>query len=257
MGYEAVNTARSALSSLGIVVNGCRAGNHPLVIRFMKGIFNLRPPSTRYTETWDVQPVLSMLRSMYPLHILTLKDLSLKLVTLMALTQAARVQTLHLLCTQGMHIHKDFISVCLRGNIKQCRPNFNVRTVKFQAYSKDSSLCVCETLKHYLERTEGLRQAFSRCSDALIISYIKPHKPVTKDSISRWIKTMLYRSGVDTTRFTAGSVRSAAVSKAKAMSIPIACIMSKAGWTRESTFAKYYDKRIVKEVDSFQEAVLE
>lgn len=99
VGYEAVNTARSALSSLGIVVNGCRAGNHPLVIRFMKGNFNLRPPSTRYTETWDVQPVLSLLRSMYPLHILTLKDLSLKLVTLMALTQAARVQTLHLLCT--------------------------------------------------------------------------------------------------------------------------------------------------------------
>ena len=47
-----------------------------------------------------------------------------------------------------------------------------------------------------------------------------------------WIKTMLYRSGVDTSKFTAGSVRPAAVSKAKAMSIFIACIMSKAGWTR-------------------------
>ncbi|MPC27937.1 hypothetical protein E2C01_021127 [Portunus trituberculatus] len=29
--------ARSALFSLGIVVDGCRTGDHPLVIRFMKG----------------------------------------------------------------------------------------------------------------------------------------------------------------------------------------------------------------------------
>ncbi|MPC93555.1 hypothetical protein E2C01_088688 [Portunus trituberculatus] len=68
---------------------------------------------------------------------------------------------------------------------------------------------------------------------------------------------MLAKSGVDTLKFTAGSVRSAAVSKAKAMSIPIAYIMSRAGWTRENTFAKYYDKHIVPAVDSFQEAVLE
>ena len=66
--YESVNTARSALSSLGIVVDGCRAGNHPLVLRFMKGVFNLRPPLPRYAATWDVQPVLRQLQSMHPLH---------------------------------------------------------------------------------------------------------------------------------------------------------------------------------------------
>ena len=40
------------------------------------------------------------------------------------------------------------------------------------------------------------------------------------------------------------------------MSVPIASIMSKAGWTQESTFVKFYDKHIVPEVDPFQEAVL-
>lgn len=143
MGYESINTARSALSSLGITVDGCRAGNHPLVIRFMKGVFNLRPPLPRYTETWDVQPVPKELKPMYPLHTLSLKDLTSKLVMLMALTQAARVQTLHLLVINSIRIEQDSISVQLSGNIKQCRPQFNIRTVKFQAYLRDTSLCVC------------------------------------------------------------------------------------------------------------------
>lgn len=256
VGYETLNTARSALSSLGIVVDGCRAGNHPLVIRFMRGVFNLRPPIPRYTATWDVQPVLRELKSMYPLHTLTLRDLTLKLVMLMALTQAARVQTLHLLVTTGISIGEDFISVRLRGHIKQCRPSFNIRSIKFQAYSRDTSLCVCDTLQHYLARTAEIRRDLSREDAGLLLSYVRPHKSVTKDTIARWVKAMLKRSGVDTTTFTAGSVRSAAVSKAKAMSVPITTIMAKAGWTRASTFAKFYDKQIVPQLDSFQEAVL-
>ena len=46
------------------------------------------------------------------------------------------------------------------------------------------------------------------------------------------------------------------MSKAKAMSVPIATIMAKAGWTRASTFATFYDKQVVPELDLFQEAVL-
>ncbi|MPC32046.1 hypothetical protein E2C01_025349 [Portunus trituberculatus] len=66
---------------------------------------------------------------------------------------------------------------------------------------------------------------------------------------------MLRRSGVDMSRFTAGSVRSTAVSKAKAMAVPIACIMATAGWSQESTFAHYYDRPLT-EVGDIQEAVL-
>ena len=174
----------------------------------------------------------------------------------MALTQAARVQTLHLLVKNGIHKEQDSISVQLKGNVKQCRPTFNIRSIKFHAYSRDISLCVCVTLQHYLERTEELRVGLSQQEDGLLLSYVRPHKSVTKDAIARWIKAMLRRSGVDTTRFKVGSVRSAVTSKATAMSVPIASIMSKAGWTQESTFAKFYDKHIVSEVDPFQEAVL-
>ncbi|MPC43000.1 hypothetical protein E2C01_036635 [Portunus trituberculatus] len=93
-------------------------------------------------------------------------------------------------------------------------------------------------------------------SESLLISFIKPHKKVSKDTIAHWIRSVLHLSGIDTAKHSAGSVRSAAASKAKAMNVPIMHIMAKAGWSRETTFAKYYDKETVSGHDTFHEAVL-
>ena len=67
VGYDSVNTARGTLSSLGIVGDGCRAGNHPLVSRLLRRVFSLRPPKPKYAETWYVKLVLEKLRTMEPL----------------------------------------------------------------------------------------------------------------------------------------------------------------------------------------------
>ena len=256
VGYDSINTARGALSALGIMVDGCRAGNHPLVNRFMRGVFNLRPPTPRYAMTWDVTVVLQRIRGMEPLHYLSLKDLSLKLVMLMALTQAARIQTLHLLLLDNISFGGNTVTLWLGGNIKQCRPKFNVHNIVFKAYTQDSSLCVVRTLTEYLDRTENLRPGSGNVDGKLLISYIKPHRCVTKDTVARWIKTMLCKCGIDTKKYTAGSIRPASVSMAKAKDVPIDTIMAKAGWTQENTFAKYYHKVIQGDKDSFQEAVL-
>lgn len=257
VGYESVNTARGALSALGITLEGCRAGNHPLINRFMRGVFNLRPSCPRYAETWDVQPVLQKLRSMSPLQDLSLKSLTLKLVMLMALTQAARVQTLHLLLYSNAIVDNNSVSLLLGGNIKQCRPKFNVRMFKFHAYLPDSRMCVVNTLKEYINRTENLRKEFGKDNGKLLISVVKPHKSVSKATVARWIKTVLADCGINTKKFTAGSVRPASASKAKAMDVPVNIILSKAGWTQETTFTKHYNKEITQVSDSFQEAILD
>lgn len=250
MGYESINMARGTLSAIGIMVEGCRAGNHPLVNRFLRGVFNLRPSTPRYATTWDVKLVLQKIRLMEPLHSLTLKDLSLKMVMLMAMTQAARIQTLHLLLV-NMAFGEESVSVLLGGNIKQCRPKFNVRTIVFKAYPQDYRLCVVKAMKEYIERTERLRTESGNADGRLLISYIKPHRGVSKDMVARWLKTMLCKCGIDTKRYTAGSIRPVSVSKAKALDVPIATIMAKAGWTQEATFAKYYNKDIQGEIDPF------
>ena len=58
LGYSAINTVRSALSSVLSLKDGVKFGEHPPVVRCMKGIFELKPALPKYTEIWDVNIVL-------------------------------------------------------------------------------------------------------------------------------------------------------------------------------------------------------
>ena len=62
--YRTLNTIRSAISMTHSEVDGVRIGQHEIVSRFMKGIFNSRPPMPRYTSTWNVDIILRYLSSL-------------------------------------------------------------------------------------------------------------------------------------------------------------------------------------------------
>lgn len=66
LGYSAINTARSALSSVLILPNNITFGTHPLVAWFLKRVFELKPSLPRYSSIWDVSVVLQHLRSLGP-----------------------------------------------------------------------------------------------------------------------------------------------------------------------------------------------
>ena len=68
----------------------------------MKGVHNLRPNKPKYCSTWDVSMFFSYLQNLSPVKFISLKDLTLKLVTLMALVHATRVQSLHGLTSDNM-----------------------------------------------------------------------------------------------------------------------------------------------------------
>ena len=61
LSYTAVNTARSALSAIILPTDNVNIGSHPIVSRFMKGIFKSNPPVPRYHTTWDVNTGLPFL----------------------------------------------------------------------------------------------------------------------------------------------------------------------------------------------------
>ena len=97
LSYTTINTARSAISAITLSEDKDTVGCHPLVSRFMKGIYKGSPPTPRYQSTWDVQPVLTYLASINSVDKLDLKMLTLKLVMLIALVSAQRGQSLHIL----------------------------------------------------------------------------------------------------------------------------------------------------------------
>ena len=78
LSYSTINTARSATASslLDVKFMGTdyTMSDHPLLVRYMKGVFNSRKPTPKYSETWDVNQVLTYIKKLYPLDQLTLKD---------------------------------------------------------------------------------------------------------------------------------------------------------------------------------------
>ena len=81
VGYSSAGTARSALLSVLIMDNEISFGKYPLVQRFMKGIFNLRPTLPRQFAVWEPDIVLDYLSNLE--CDLPLKNLSEKLVILL------------------------------------------------------------------------------------------------------------------------------------------------------------------------------
>lgn len=103
LGYSCLNMARSALSSFIVLEGNITVGNHPLVQRFLKGVFQTRPAFPHYTFTWDTSVVLNYLKTLHPPKDMTLKCLTYKLVMLCALVTGQRCQTLHLMNLGQMH----------------------------------------------------------------------------------------------------------------------------------------------------------
>ena len=64
LSYTNIKTARRALSAIILPTDNVNVGSHPIVSRFMKGIFKNNPPASRYRTTWGVSPVVSYLLSL-------------------------------------------------------------------------------------------------------------------------------------------------------------------------------------------------
>ena len=83
--YSTINTARSALSLILNIEGPHPFGSHPLVSRFLKGIYETRKPQPKYKTILDVAIELKHLKTREPLEELSLKDLTLKLLLLLLL----------------------------------------------------------------------------------------------------------------------------------------------------------------------------
>ena len=249
--YSAINSARSALSSYVTLEDGSVVGQNPLVCRLLKGVFQSRPPKPKYTEVWDVQVVLKYLATLHPVESLTLKQLTLKLVMLLLLVSGQRGQTIHLLDINHMFVGKDKYTFVIPYHLKQSKPGVPNPQVVLESFEKPS-ICIVSTLKEYLVRTKALRDS---SQSQLLISYVKPYKPVSRDTVTRWVRTTMSLAGIDVTKYSAHSTRAASVSAASRASVNLDDILQTAGWSSECCFARFYNKPVAKS-SSYARSVL-
>lgn len=237
--YSSLNTIRSALSLL----ISPEVGTDLRIKRYFKGIYKLRPSKPKYKVTWNPSIVLTYLSSLGSNRNLSLEHLTLKLAMLLALVTAHRVQTLQLILTQNITITEEGVSIKIPQRIKTSGPNKYQPHLSFPFFHNNPNICTAKTLQDYLEITRELRPL---ANDNLFITFKKPHKPATSQTISQWIKKVLSASGLDTSIFSAHSTRHAATSKAAQRGISLEVIRNTAGWSASSqVFAEFYNRPLI------------
>jgi len=240
--YRTINTLRSAISMTHDDVDGVRVGQHPLVSRFLKGVYNSRPPAPRYSTTWDVDVVLAYLSSLPDNENLSFQMLTHKVAMLMALSNADRCSDLAALDLNFRSYRTDGVLFTIPGLTKTRRSGPPLQAF-YPSFSDNSKLCPVLALKVYEEKSKDIRGSMES-RNPLFISVRRPFKPVKAVTIGHWLKDVMKTAGIDTTAFTAHSTRSAATSKAKLAGIPMSEIMKAANWSSSSTFCCFYNRPV-------------
>ena len=103
---------------------------------------------------------------------------------LLLLVSGQRGQTIHLLDINHMFVNDDKYTFVIPNHLKQSKPGVSNPHVVLESFEQPS-ICVVTMLKEYLVRTKALRVSGE---SQLLISYVKPYKPVSWDTVTRWVR---------------------------------------------------------------------
>ena len=252
--YSSLNGHRSALSAYHDPIDGFKVGQHPLVCDLMKGVSNLRPPQPRYRYIWDVEKVIQKMRDMPHNNSLTLKQLSYKVITLLGLCAIKRSGELSALSTKWISFFGDK-TICAFGiKGKTSAPGKVASPITFHSFPENDKVCPVKCLGDYILRTRAFRLANN--THGVFLSVNKPHKPITRARLTKWVLKMLHVSGIDTNLFKAHSMRSASSSKVANLGLPLKDILENGNWSGDSTWQKFYHKRVSTASMRYQETLL-
>jgi len=235
--YSTINIYRSMLSSTLDELEGHKIGQHPVVMRLMRGIYNSRPPAPRYTSTWNVETVLEYINNLGNNADLSLPIITRKLAILLALTTLLRVSEIASITRESIQIDESKASFALSKHLKAQREG-PLHTITLGRFPQRPNLCPVDCLGYYTYQTDVPRGASGATS--LFVTTRRPFNSATPSTVGHWIKKVLKSAGIDTSKFSAHSTRGASASRAVKIGVPIDNILGTAHWSRESTFTRFY-----------------
>ena len=132
----------TVLSAVRLMKHGCFMASmdlkdvyHLLVTRLMKGVFESRPTLPRYNSIWNLSTVLDFIKTLGPNEELSLKNVTLKCVTLVALLSGQRCQTIHALRISGMKETNGQIRFDISTLLKTSKPGKHQEPLTFKPYA--------------------------------------------------------------------------------------------------------------------------
>ena len=242
---EALNTFRSAISFF-VKLDLPDLGSHIAVSRLFSFFYKQRPSFPRYVVTWDVGKVLNFLARWHPPSSLSLKQLTLKTVMLIALTSSDRAQTIHALRVDRVSSTPEGLEFVIFDILKTTRRGHPAKVVKCVSWDAEE-LDVAYYVQKYMDITIATRwRAFNKGlgkPTQLFLSH-KTGLPVAKSTISRWLKEVMQMAGIDTSSFLPGSTRGSSISAAARRGASFSQILGAGDWSNLGTYQRFYQRPV-------------
>jgi site-specific recombinase XerD len=209
---------------------------NPIIQMFVEGAQRLAPPPRKSQVIWDPEIPLSFL-SKRP-RPRELRAAGQEALLLLLLATGIRVD-----CASKM-------SATVTRKPEFCQIPFLLRRKTgvsepqvIRCFSENERLCPVLAIENFLSISANVRKPREQF---LFISSKGTKAHV--DTLRHWVQDLLSESGIET---TAGSCRSASASAAVTRQVEIDIVLKSAGWARESTFQRFYDRQVLKTKDSY------
>ena len=156
-----------------------------LILDYLRFFYKKKLRIAKHIVYWKVEKVLRFFKSWHLVDQLSLKQLTMKTLALIAITTSERGQTLYLMNIKKMHISDNRFSFIMTNKLKTTKRALKPKIVKCVNCS-DPTLDVCAYVKSYMLETSKFR---NENHNDLFLSWATK-KPVTKVSLARWLKTI-------------------------------------------------------------------
>ena len=100
--YSTINSAKCAIATIIHIPPYNSLNKHPLINKYMTGVFNLRPPKPKLSFVWDVAILFRYFEQQGDSNSLSDKLLKQKLLILLLLLGAHRISTVKLFSVSNM-----------------------------------------------------------------------------------------------------------------------------------------------------------
>jgi integrase len=255
--YRTINNHRSAISAFHAEIDGHKAGQHPRVTGLLKGIAYAKPPNPKTNAVWDVNILVNHWEQAPQNSELSQKELTLKTVSLLALTAIPRASELALLKTEWLIKKDDAYTFQIEGRAKHSRHGKPTPPITYTKFEPNPKICPLRTVDDYLKVTEPIRNKEDNPMNRFFVCCNKPHGPASKATIRRWLLEAMTVAGIDTNHYKAHSTRSSASTKAKAKGVPLTIILERGNWKSKLVWERHYYRPQFSRANNFQGAILQ
>ena len=190
----------------------------------------------KYPLLWNAQDLINHLALQHISPSASIQDISRKLVATLACVSAQRVHTLSLIDSRHIFFFDSGTQLYILSDLKvqRDRPCF---VITLPSESESDCLRTVDLLKLYFNKTQLIRK-----DPRLFLSFRPPYKPVTTNTLARWIHSIMNDAGIDISVFGAHSVREASASFALQNNVSIDSILQCGDWSCLKTFSRHYNR---------------